>query len=67
METIYAPSKVENLTRKRGDKQLRPKKNRDPKLSRIEQEVLKDIEKAFGIKVYSNRQELEKVLKTKDK
>ena len=46
---------------------MRPKKNRDPKLSRIEQEVLKDIEKAFGIKVYSNRQELEKVLKTKDK
>lgn len=41
---------------------LAPKKDRDPKPSRIEQEVLKEMEKAFGIKVYSNRQELKKAL-----
>ena len=46
---------------------MRLKKNLYPKLSRIEQEVLKDIEKAFGIKVYSSRQELKEALKTKDK
>jgi hypothetical protein len=46
---------------------LRLKKNLYPKLSRIEQEVLKDIEKVFGIKVYSNRQELKKALKTQNK
>lgn len=38
------------------------KKTRDQRLSRIEQKVLKDIEKAFGIKVYSSRQELKEAL-----
>jgi len=46
---------------------LAPKKNRNPKPSRLEQETLKDIEKAFGIKIYSSRQELKEALKTKDK
>jgi len=46
---------------------LTSKKNQHPKLSRIEQEALKKIEKAFGIKVYSNRQELKEALKTKNK
>lgn len=43
------------------------RKSRGPKPSRIEQEVLKEMEKAFGIKVYSSRQELKEALKTKDK
>lgn len=46
---------------------LASKKNQDPKLSRIEQEGLREIEKAFGIKVYSSRQELQEALKTKNK
>ena len=46
---------------------MRPKKNQNPKPSRIEQEVLKDIEKDFGIKVYFSRQELKEALKTKNK
>ncbi|MCM8762873.1 MAG: hypothetical protein NC936_05035 [Candidatus Omnitrophica bacterium] len=44
-----------------------PKKNQDPKLSRIEQEAFREIGKAFGIKVYFSRQELKKALKTQPK
>ena len=46
---------------------LASKKSRDPKPSRIEQEILKDMEKIFGIKVYVSRQELKEALKTKNK
>jgi len=41
------------------------KKTQKPKSSRIEQEAIKEIEKIFGIKVYSSRQELKKALKNK--
>ena len=39
------------------------KKDQAKKLSRIEQEAIKDVEKAFGIKIYTSRQELQKALK----
>lgn len=38
------------------------KEDQKPKLSRLEQEVFKEIEKIFGIKVYLSRQELKKAL-----
>lgn len=61
MEIIYASFEIKSKYESEV-MNLAPKKDRDPKPSRIEQEVLKEMEKAFGIKVYSNRQELKKAL-----